>query len=79
VSDTGIVIPEEKMELALSPFARYDSKLSRKFERHGLGLPLTKRLVELHGGTMKNRGAKWRKAPPCRCCCPRPAWSPIRC
>ncbi|HUO02454.1 MAG TPA: hybrid sensor histidine kinase/response regulator [Rhizomicrobium sp.] len=53
VSDTGIGIPEDKMELAMSPFGQIDSKLSRKFEGTGLGLPLTKRLVELHGGTMK--------------------------
>ena len=53
VSDTGIGIPEDKMELALSPFGQIDSKLSRKFEGTGLGLPLTKRLVELHDGTMK--------------------------
>ena len=53
VSDTGIGIPEDKMELALSPFGQIDSKLSRKFEGTGLGLPLTKRLVELHGGTLK--------------------------
>jgi signal transduction histidine kinase len=53
VSDTGIGIPEDKMELALSPFGQIDSKLSRKFEGTGLGLPLTKRLVELHNGTMK--------------------------
>jgi two-component system, cell cycle sensor histidine kinase PleC len=53
VSDTGIGIPEDKMELALAPFGQIDSRLSRKFEGTGLGLPLTKRLVELHGGTMK--------------------------
>ena len=53
VSDTGIGIPEDKMELALSPFGQIDSKLARKFEGTGLGLPLTKRLVELHGGIMK--------------------------
>jgi signal transduction histidine kinase len=53
VSDTGIGIPEDKMELALSPFGQIDSKLSRKFEGTGLGLPLTKRLVELHDGTMR--------------------------
>ena len=53
VSDTGIGIPEDKMELAMSPFGQIDSKLARKFEGTGLGLPLTKRLVELHGGTMK--------------------------
>jgi signal transduction histidine kinase len=53
VSDTGIGIPEDKMDLALSPFGQIDSKLSRKFEGTGLGLPLTKRLVELHGGALK--------------------------
>ncbi len=53
VADTGIGIPEDKMELALSPFGQIDSKLSRKFEGTGLGLPLTKRLVELHGGSLK--------------------------
>ena len=42
-----------QMELAMSPFGQIDSKLSRKFEGTGLGLPLTKRLVELHDGTMK--------------------------
>ena len=53
VSDTGIGIAEDKMELALSPFGQIDSRLSRKFEGTGLGLPLTKRLVELHGGILK--------------------------
>ncbi|MGH6828125.1 MAG: ATP-binding response regulator [Rhizomicrobium sp.] len=53
VSDTGIGIPADKLGLALEPFGQVDSRLARKFEGAGLGLPLTKRLVELHGGTMK--------------------------
>jgi signal transduction histidine kinase len=53
VRDTGIGIPEDKMEQAMQPFGQVDSKLARKFEGTGLGLPLTKRLVELHGGSMQ--------------------------
>jgi len=52
VADTGIGIAEDQMELAMAPFGQIDSKLSRKFDGTGLGLPLTKRLVELHGGTL---------------------------
>jgi signal transduction histidine kinase len=52
VADTGIGIPREKLSLALAPFGQIDSGLNRKYEGTGLGLPLTKRLVELHGGRM---------------------------
>jgi two-component system cell cycle sensor histidine kinase PleC len=40
------------IEQALKPFGQVDSGLSRKFEGTGLGLPLAKSLVELHGGTL---------------------------
>ncbi len=53
VADTGIGIPADKMALALTPFGQVDSGLARKYEGTGLGLPLTKRLVELHGGTLE--------------------------
>jgi signal transduction histidine kinase len=52
VADTGIGIPHDKLSIALAPFGQIESDLSRKYEGTGLGLPLTKRLVELHGGTM---------------------------
>ncbi|MGB8274200.1 MAG: PAS domain S-box protein [Alphaproteobacteria bacterium] len=53
VADTGIGIAPENIEKALSPFAQIDSSLSRKYEGTGLGLPLSKALVELHGGRLE--------------------------
>jgi signal transduction histidine kinase len=53
IVDSGIGIPRDKLGLALTPFGQVDSSLSRKYDGVGLGLPLTKRLVELHGGTMQ--------------------------
>ena len=55
ISDTGIGIEEDKVELAMSPFGQIDSGLARKYEGTGLGLPLTRRLVELQGGTFRLR------------------------
>ncbi len=52
VSDTGIGISEEGMKKLFRPFEQLDSSLAKKYEGTGLGLALTKRLVELHGGTV---------------------------
>ena len=49
VADNGIGIAPEHVEKALSPFGQVDSALSREHDGTGLGLPLVKRLVELHG------------------------------
>jgi signal transduction histidine kinase len=52
VSDTGIGIAEEDMESVLQPFIQVDTALSRKYEGTGLGLTLTRSLVELHDGAL---------------------------
>jgi signal transduction histidine kinase/sensor domain CHASE-containing protein len=53
VSDTGIGIDEKEMHVALSPFGQIDSQFNRKYEGTGLGLPIVKGIVELHGGTLE--------------------------
>ena len=52
IHDTGIGIAPEDIPIALAPFGQIESALSRKTQGTGLGLPLTKALVELHGGTL---------------------------
>ena len=53
VEDTGIGMSAEQIPIALTPFGQIESNLTRKHDGVGLGLPLTKRLVELHGGTIE--------------------------
>jgi signal transduction histidine kinase len=52
VSDTGIGIAAADIPRALEAFGQVDSRLARRFEGTGLGLPLARELVELHGGTL---------------------------
>src|SRR5262245_7109364 len=52
VSDTGVGIAANEIPKAMEPFGQIDNRLSRKREGTGLGLPLSKHLVELHGGTL---------------------------
>ncbi len=52
IIDTGIGIADEDIGTALSVFGQVDGRLTRKYEGAGLGLPLSKSLVELHGGEM---------------------------
>jgi signal transduction histidine kinase len=53
VADTGIGMSTEHIAIALMPFGQVDNRLERKYEGTGLGLPLAKSLVELHGGTLE--------------------------
>src|ERR1700736_2110416 len=53
VEDTGIGMSAEQIPIALTPFGQIETGLTRKHDGVGLGLPLTKRLVELHGGTIE--------------------------
>jgi signal transduction histidine kinase len=50
VLDTGIGISAADLERVLEPFAQVDGPLARKYEGTGLGLPLTRAMVERHGG-----------------------------
>jgi PAS domain S-box-containing protein len=57
VADTGIGMNPADIPKALEPFGQVDSKLARKYEGTGLGLPLSKALVELHGGKLEIESA----------------------
>ncbi|KAA0580563.1 CBS domain-containing protein [Azospirillum sp. B21] len=52
VHDTGIGMTGEELAKALEPWGQIDSALARTQVGTGLGLPLTKRLIELHGGRL---------------------------
>jgi signal transduction histidine kinase len=53
VKDTGIGMAPDQIPRAMERFGQVDNSLSRKFEGTGLGLPLVKAFVELHGGTIE--------------------------
>jgi NO-binding membrane sensor protein with MHYT domain/anti-sigma regulatory factor (Ser/Thr protein kinase) len=53
IADSGIGMKSEDIPRALESFGQIDSTLARKYDGTGLGLPLAKRLIELHGGTLR--------------------------
>ena len=57
VWDTGVGIASENMEKIFEGFFRVDTPYSRVTEGTGLGLPLSKKLVELHGGKLSVESA----------------------
>jgi len=71
VSDTGIGIKPEDMPKLFNEFIQLESPYEKKYEGTGLGLALTKRFVELHGGRIWvesefGKGSKFSFALPMR-------------
>jgi len=60
VADTGIGIAAADIPKAVAPFTQIDSSFSRRYEGTGLGLPLAKSMVELHGGRLELRSEPGR-------------------
>jgi signal transduction histidine kinase len=58
VAETGVGIAKKDIDRILNPFEQVESSHSRKFQGTGLGLSLTKNLVEMHGGKLfvKSKG-----------------------
>ncbi|MGC8534685.1 MAG: sensor histidine kinase, partial [Rhizomicrobium sp.] len=52
VCDTGIGIAQEDIPRAMEYFGQVDSTLARRYEGSGLGLPLSRQIMELHGGKL---------------------------
>ncbi len=53
VSDTGMGIAQGDLHETLTNFGQVDGSLNRKYEGAGLGIPLCRRLAELHGGELR--------------------------
>jgi two-component system cell cycle sensor histidine kinase PleC len=52
VQDSGIGMTEKEIEQALTPFGQVQNKMTARHNGTGLGLPLAKAMLELHGGTL---------------------------
>jgi len=57
VADTGIGMSADQTERAFEPFVQIDNQFNRQHEGTGLGLPLSRRLIELHGGSLRIESA----------------------
>ena len=53
VSDTGIGIPEDKVQFVFESFTQASSSTTRKYGGTGLGLAITRKLVEMQGGSIE--------------------------
>jgi signal transduction histidine kinase len=57
-ADTGIGMTGPELGVAMEPFGQVENSFSRSFEGTGLGLPLARRMTELHGGRLTVRSVK---------------------
>ncbi len=53
IRDTGIGMNPDDIPKALSPFSQLDSSFNRQYDGTGVGLPLAKKLIELHDGSFR--------------------------
>lgn len=53
IKDNGVGIDEKNIARVLEPFGQVGEVYSRTYEGTGLGLPLAKALVEIHGGSLE--------------------------
>lgn len=58
VSDTGVGMTPAEMDVAFSHYGQVDSKIARENHGTGLGLPISRALAELHGGTLTAHSTK---------------------
>jgi two-component system, cell cycle sensor histidine kinase PleC len=58
VIDTGVGMSEQDLSIALTPFGQVDATHARWREGTGLGLPIAKALVQLHGGELRIKSQK---------------------
>lgn len=58
IADTGVGMTDEEVGVALAPFGQVDGARTRWREGTGLGLPIAKALVELHGGRIHIQSRK---------------------
>lgn len=60
ISDTGIGIPQERLDSIFRAFEQVDAGVSRSYEGTGLGLSISRHLVRLHGGDIRVKSALGR-------------------
>ncbi len=82
ISDTGIGIAPEQYEMVFVEFEQLDNSPTREYEGTGLGMAITKRLVEKHGGRIwlestPGRGTTFYVTMPLSTIEPKPRWAEV--